>query len=183
MKSLAIAGLVSAGVIAGCATTGGPEMVQCLQPNRRVVVQLSGMTPKPPAKPAAPKPGAKPAAKAAAKPAAPPKPPAPVFTEYSVNVHSNFSWDPKAAVLKPEGKQELDKVLAQVGKAKTTVQAVIVTGHSDEIEADKNDRNLSEARAKAVVDYLVSKGLSRNVMFWEGRGASQPVPVTKFCYS
>jgi len=153
-------------------------MVQCLQPNRRVVVEISGMTPVPPKPPAKPAADAKPEA----KPAAAPKPPPDVFSEFSANVHSNFSWDPKAAVLKDDGKKELDDLVAQVNKGKTKVESVIITGHSDVIEADKDDRSLSEARAKAVMDYLISKGINRNTMFWEGRGASQPVPVTKFCY-
>jgi len=31
------------------------------------------------------------------------------------------------------------------------------------------------------MDYLVSKGLDPKLMFWEGKGAKEPVPVTKFC--
>ena len=42
------------------------------------------------------------------------------------------------------------------GKCKR--RAVIVTGHSDVLEAGKNGRGLSEACAKVMAEYLVQKG-------------------------
>ena len=65
--------------------------------------------------------------------------------------------------------------------ADDSVRAIIITGHSDRLEGSSTE--LSEARAKAVRDYLVSQGLDQKLMFWEGRGSKQPVPVTKFCSS
>ena len=65
-------------------------------------------------------------------------------------------------------------------KRPTNVEVVIVTGHNDRLE-EKSKPGLSEQRAKAVTDYLVSKGVSSKVIFWEGRGARDPVAVTKFC--
>ena len=52
MMSLGAAGL--AALLAGCAAS--PELVSCLQPNRRVAVEITGSKVKPPAKPGA-KPG------------------------------------------------------------------------------------------------------------------------------
>jgi OOP family OmpA-OmpF porin len=40
---------------------------------------------------------------------------------------------------------------------------------------------LSERRAVVVKDYLVSTGVDQKVIFWEGKGPKQPIPVTKFC--
>ena len=40
---------------------------------------------------------------------------------------------------------------------------------------------LSEARAKAVTDYLGTKGMDTKLIFWEGKSAKDPVAVTKFC--
>ena len=40
---------------------------------------------------------------------------------------------------------------------------------------------LSEARALTVKDYLTSKGVDQKLIFWEGKGFANPVPVTKFC--
>jgi OmpA-OmpF porin, OOP family len=40
---------------------------------------------------------------------------------------------------------------------------------------------LSERRAITVKDYIVSKGIDQKLIFWEGKGPKQPIPVTKFC--
>ena len=188
MIRLTIAGVMTAGFLAGCANTG-PEMVECLQPDRRVVLEVGGTRvkpapkPKPDAKPEA-KPdaaaAAKPEAKPEAKPAAPPKPEL-VPVELAVNIQGNTAWDPGKSVLKDGGKQEInDFIKVELkGKQPTTIGSIIITGHSDKLEG--SDTALSEARAKAVMDYLVSQGFDQKVMFWEGRGSRQPVPVTKFC--
>ena len=60
-----------------------------------------------------------------------------------------------------------------------TITSVVISGHTDKLEADPD--KLSLARALAVKDYLLSKGVSEKVIFWEGKGAKSPVPVTKFC--
>ncbi len=61
------------------------------------------------------------------------------------------------------------------------VGSVIISGHSDRLEAREGDNALSENRAKAVMEYLVSKGINPKLIFWEGVGSRQPMPVTKFC--
>ena len=171
MKRFKVAGgVVMAGVLGGCATSGGPELVECLQPDRRVVVEINGTRVKPPPKP---KPGQKPV----------PAKPGRVAVALRTMAPGNSAWDPGKAVLKDGGKEELSKFLkSQVsGKLPTTVSAIIITGHSDRLEGSSTD--LSEARAKAVREYLVSQGMDQKLMFWEGRGSKQPVPVTKFCSS
>jgi OOP family OmpA-OmpF porin len=40
---------------------------------------------------------------------------------------------------------------------------------------------LSERRAITVKDYIVAKGVDQKLIFWEGKGPKQPIPVTKFC--
>ena len=49
MKILTLGAAAMAALIAGCAAS--PELVSCLQPNRRVAVEVSGIKVKPPAKP------------------------------------------------------------------------------------------------------------------------------------
>ena len=56
-----------------------------------------------------------------------------------------------------------------------------VSGHSDRLESREGDNALSESRAKAVRDYLVSKGIDSKLIFWQGLGSKEPMPVTKFC--
>lgn len=179
MKGYKVLGVVVAGFMGGCAVS--PETIECLQPDRRVQIEVNGfrmLPPKPPAKPEA-KPDAKPEAKPEAAPPAP-KPERQNF-ELSGLAQGNSAFDHMKSELKQGGKGEIDDfwVKEVQGKFKPTVNAVIITGHSDRTEGSGTD--LSEARAKSVRDYLVSKGVDQKVMFWEGRGSRQPVPVTKFC--
>jgi OOP family OmpA-OmpF porin len=87
-----------------------------------------------------------------------------------------------------DNKKELNKFLAGLGKANkkakrgpVKIGAVVVTGHTDRIGSDKYNMKLSERRAVVVKDYLVSKGVDKKLIFWEGKGEKQPIPVTKFC--
>lgn len=191
MKILVAASIAITGALAGCAIT--PEQIECLQPNWRVAVEINGTRPGLPPKPkpeAKPEAGAKPEAKpeAAAKPEAKPKPVL-VPTEYTELVQGNSAFDFKSATLKDGGKAELDNLVKRVregsgnDKRPLTVNSIIISGYSDSNEADDGDTKLSEARAKAVQEYLASKGLDAKLMFWEGKGSKYPVPVTKFCSS
>ena len=169
MKGLTIVSVVMAGLLGGCAAS--PELVECLQPDRRVVLEVNGTRTIP----------GKPDPKA--KPGSPPPKPTTQAVELSTMAQGNTAWDPKASVLKDGGKQEIDAFWKSdvIGKIPVNISAIIITGHSDKLEGSSTD--LSEARAKAVRDYLVSRGIDQKVMFWEGRGSRQPVPVTKFCSS
>lgn len=52
---------------------------------------------------------------------------------------------------------------------------LLIKGHtSDEGNADYNQR-LSENRAKAAVDFLVSQGVDRSRLTYEGKGSSEPI--------
>jgi OOP family OmpA-OmpF porin len=141
-------------------------MVECLQPDRRVVVEVNGTRTIPAP---APKPG-----EAAGKPTVQP-------FELKGMAQGNIAFAPNASELLAGGKEELDAFWRSevMGKIPPQVNAVIITGHSDKLEGGST--NLSEARAKSVRDYLVSKGVDSKLMFWEGRGSREPVPVTKFC--
>lgn len=159
-------------LLAGCAATSetsmSPELQQCLQPNRRVVVEVVGRTLKPPAK------------KPAAKPAAAAKPAKPQFLNFTQTFHiqGNAAFDPNSATLKPGGQKDIDSMMALLKKRAVQVSAIIVTGHTDRLERDKA---LSEQRAVAAKTYLVSRGADEKMIFWEGKQAREPVAVTKFC--
>jgi outer membrane protein OmpA-like peptidoglycan-associated protein len=187
---------VPALMLAACATTpessmSPAELAECLQPNRRVVVEVVGRTVKPPAKkPAAPPAEAKPAtatakpeAAAEAKPEAKPKPAKPEFVNFEETfyIQGNTAFEPSSAVLKEGGKQEVDALLAVLKKRAVDVGAIIVAGHTDRLEAARGNKELSEQRARAVKDYLVERGANEKLIFWEGKQETTPVPVTKFC--
>ena len=85
-----------------------------------------------------------------------------------------------------DNKKDFDKFLAGLRKANkkrgpVNIGAVIVTGHTDRLGSLAYNMKLSERRAVVVKDYIVSKGVDQKLIFWEGKGPKQPIPVTKFC--
>jgi OmpA-OmpF porin, OOP family len=128
----------------------------------------------PPPKPA-PKPEAKPEAKPAAKPAPKPEP-------RNVELKIELQGIPfNKTEMTADNRKELDEFLDKEVKPLTTVGAVIITGHTDRIGSEKYNKKLSEKRALGVKDYVVGKGIDQKLIFWEGKGPKQPIPVTKFC--
>ena len=72
-----------------------------------------------------------------------------------------------------EAKFGLDQVVEWMNRyPKVTAK---VDGHTDNIGTEAYNQTLSENRAKAIVDYLVSKGIAANRLSYEGHGFSQPV--------
>lgn len=165
MRSLHLGAAVMAALLTGCAAS--PELVSCLQPNRRVAVEVTGVKVKPPAKP-----GAKPGRDN-------------VLLKALAQGDSAFDYG--NATLKDGGKAEFDKMINLINKGvkkdprPTVVNSIIITGHSDRTEVEDGKTNLDEERARNVQAYLTQKGLNPKLMFWEGKDAREPVAVTKFC--
>ena len=126
----------------------------------------------------APKPEAKPAPKPEAKPA--PKPAKPEMMNVELKIELQGIAFNKTE-LTDANKKELDTFLDKEVKPLTTIGAVIITGHTDRIGSDKYNKKLSEKRALYAKDYVVGKGIDQKLIFWEGKGEKQPIPVTKFC--
>jgi OOP family OmpA-OmpF porin len=132
----------------------------------------------------APKPKAKPEAKAKPKPAAKPKKPAMLNITEKVELQ-NIPFD--KAELTADNKNELGKFVAALRKATkaraaVTFGAVVVTGHTDRLGTLPYNMKLSEQRAVVAKDYLVKDlKVDQKLIFWEGKGPKQPIPVTKFC--
>jgi OmpA-OmpF porin, OOP family len=143
-----------------------------------------------PAKPAPavappPKPAAKPAAKPAEKPpAAKPKKPDPLNITEKIELQ-NIPFD--KAELTDDNKKELGSFLGDLRKAnkertEVTFGAVVVTGHTDRLGSIPYNMKLSEQRAVVAKDHLVNaERVDPKLIFWEGKGPKQPIPVTKFC--
>lgn len=71
--------------------------------------------------------------------------------------------------------QKLLKTLKENPKLKIEIQGhVCCTDDADGLDYDTRVRNLSEARAKAIYDYLVAKGISENRLSYKGFGHSKP---------
>lgn len=73
----------------------------------------------------------------------------------------------------PQSYIELTK-LEQLLK-KNPSMTIEILGHTDNQGSVEHNQRLSEARAKAVVDYLVNHGISEKRLQWNGYGKGQPV--------
>jgi len=124
--------------------------------------------------------------KAAPQKAAPkPKPAKPEFLNIEEKIELQ-GMEFNKADMTADNKKDLDEFLGALRKptkARAAVEfgAVIVTGHTDRIGSMKYNMKLSERRAITVKDYIVSTGIDQKLIFWEGKGPKQPIPVTKFC--
>jgi OmpA-OmpF porin, OOP family len=118
-----------------------------------------------------------------AAPAPPPPPasapapaPAPAPQVQRITLASKALFDFDKAVLKPEGKAAIDSEIISKLSGVQRLELVLVTGHTDRIGTQRYNQRLSERRADAVRDYLVSKGVPRDKIETLGMGKTQPVP-------
>jgi OOP family OmpA-OmpF porin len=100
--------------------------------------------------------------------------PAPLPKEETIvirNVHFEFD----KATLTAADRSQLDTVATRL-KTEATTARLSVSGHTDSVGSDAYNQRLSEQRAKAVTDYLVSNGVPRaSVVSVKGVGEAQPV--------
>ncbi|MFN0034992.1 MAG: OmpA family protein [Saprospiraceae bacterium] len=73
----------------------------------------------------------------------------------------------------PESLAELER-LAQLLAENPTLK-IQINGHTDNVGDDAFNQNLSEARAKAVHDYLLSKSVSSERLRFKGFGETKPI--------
>ncbi len=163
MHKLLIGAAAATVILGGCASLPSPQLTECLQPNRRVAVEVGGTAPR-----LAPNP------KLAGKPGFVP-------VALIALVQGSTAFDFGAAVLKDGARSGLDQLLDAIAKRNVRIGSVVIIGHSDRLEAENSSANISEDRAKAVVAYLASRGIDQKLIVWEGKGAQEPMPITKFC--
>jgi OOP family OmpA-OmpF porin len=96
-----------------------------------------------------------------------------------ITVAADALFDFNKATLRPEGKAKLDEVVAKAGAIK--LEVIIAVGHTDRIGSDAYNQKLSERRAAAVKQYLVSKGIDANRVYTEGKGKKNPVTKPDQC--
>lgn len=123
----------------------------------------------PPPSPAAAAPPPPPPA-AAPPPPPPPPPPAPVPQDV---VLEGVNFETNSAVLTADSKPVLDQV-AQ-GLREHSGMRVEVQGHTDSTGTPAYNLKLSERRANAVRDYLISQGVAATQLSAKGYGQTQPV--------
>ena len=95
----------------------------------------------------------------------------------AVVIQADALFDFDKSVLRPDGRKNIDDA---VGKLQgVDLELVIATGHTDSVGTDAYNQRLSERRAAAVKEYLVSKGIPASKITTIGKGESQPVATNK----
>jgi outer membrane protein OmpA-like peptidoglycan-associated protein len=110
---------------------------------------------------------------APAQPPPPPPPPPPPAPATKIAELKSAHFDFNKATIKPEGKSELDHAVAAL-KANPALKAEI-DGHTDSVGSDAYNMKLSERRANAARDYLVSQGIDASRITTQGFGESKPI--------
>jgi len=85
----------------------------------------------------------------------------------------NIFFDVNKYELKPESQVELDNVV-KLMKENPTLK-IQINGHTDNVGKAADNLSLSDNRAKAVVQYITSKGIEAAHLSSKGFGATQPV--------
>lgn len=88
-------------------------------------------------------------------------------------VLKNIFFDLDKYSLRPESKNELER-LTQLMRDYPNMK-IEISGHTDIRGNDSYNQKLSENRAKAVVDYLIDKGIAKDRMEYAGYGEEQNV--------
>ncbi|MEN2993605.1 MAG: FG-GAP-like repeat-containing protein [Bacteroidia bacterium] len=96
----------------------------------------------------------------------------PVEAEKAI-VLRNIYFDFDKATLRPESIEELERVVRFLQENPSL--RVEISGHTDSDGSDIYNLRLSQARAQAVVDYLVGRGIEATRLVARGYGESRPV--------
>ncbi len=88
-----------------------------------------------------------------------------------LNVPSDVSFDTGRADIKPQMRPVLD----DVGRSLDPSMRATIVGHTDSTGGDALNETLSQQRAQAVRDYLVTRGVNASHLTVQGRGSREPV--------
>src|SRR5690554_2509954 len=102
-----------------------------------------------------------------------------LLKERSVSVDALFRFD-SAKLITSQGDtiSLLDGLVEELRTEGVLVDSVRIVGHADRLGRSTYNQALSEKRAQAVADYLISKGVQQNL---EVVGMGDKQPVTKSC--
>lgn len=115
----------------------------------------------------------------------PPPPPKPkvvqekpkrvVVEENRIVINEKIQFDFNKATIRPESDNLMEEII-KVIKENPHIKKIAIEGHTSSEGSDKYNLKLSDRRAKAVMEYLVTKGGLEKAMFTaKGFGESKPI--------
>lgn len=93
------------------------------------------------------------------------------------NIVENIFYDFDKATLRPESTEALD-ALVELLKDNPNI-TIEMASHTDRMGSEEYNIDLSQRRAKSVIDYLIEHGISADRLQYQGYGKSRPKVVTK----
>lgn len=87
-----------------------------------------------------------------------------------------INFDFNQSTIKAESYDYLNKLAATLIRINTRIK---VKGHTDNIGTDEVNMNLSKERAQAVMNYLLSKGVSRSKLSYDYYGSTLPLTTNE----
>jgi outer membrane protein OmpA-like peptidoglycan-associated protein len=104
-----------------------------------------------------------------------PKPPPRVeLVNNEIVIHEKVQFDLDKAIILPVSDSLLDEVAAVIVK-NAQIKKIEIQGHASSEGQEKHNIVLSTARAKAVMAYLVKKGVAKGTLTAKGYGSSKPI--------
>jgi outer membrane protein OmpA-like peptidoglycan-associated protein len=94
-----------------------------------------------------------------------------------VTLNGGILFDTGRTALKPGAKSTLSKIAKQLQTDPSL--KIAVEGHTDNVGGTAMNQSLSEKRASAVRDYLVSEGISGDHITADGKGEESPIATNK----
>ncbi len=88
-----------------------------------------------------------------------------------VNLPDGVTFATGSATITPTFKSTLDQVAASLVQYPNSL--IDVYGHTDTVGSTASNQRLSEARARAVTNYLTSRGVASSRVRWQGYGETQ----------
>ncbi|WP_175652331.1 OmpA family protein [Pseudomonas sp. Marseille-P9899] len=99
--------------------------------------------------------------------------PEPVQEVITLSDQGNVLFAFDSAELMPAAQQQLNALVERLSNPAVT--RIRVVGHTDSKGTDAYNQRLSERRASAAAEYLISQGVSPQKVTSQGRGESEPV--------
>ena len=90
-----------------------------------------------------------------------------------LDIPSDVSFDTGRAAIKPNFAPILNQFATSLNQ--NAVTTITIIGHTDSTGSDSINNPLSVDRAESARDYLVSRGVARNRIATDGRGAREPI--------
>ena len=97
--------------------------------------------------------------------------------EISLSADTFFAFD--KSDLKPQGKEVIRQLAADVNSRGANVQKITIVGNTDWVGTEQYNQGLSERRAASVANYMVENGVPAQMIEAYGVGESNPVATNE----